>query len=559
MKAPLLGFIVCAITLVNCSIDYNEAEKFLEKYEGFKIPKLSPNEIQKHPSLQPSFIKALKKMQKYAGIPITGKLDDLTMETMRKPRCGNPDGENEDHENDNKEKRYAVASKWYKTHLTYYIKGSTYTYDLDNKKVEEAVAQAFKYWSDVSALTFERRYSSYNVDIIMYFAKKSHGDSNPFDGPGGVLAHAYFPTNGDVHFDDDEAYTLRSYAGTNLLQIATHEIGHSLGLQHSSIKSAVMAPYYYGYSPNFALQPDDINGIRSLYGSNRPTTPVYTSSTTKTVKSTVKTPVNSYPDPCSLTSIDTFFESKNGFFYVFKGEYYWKLNRYADLQSKIPTKISDGFPGLPNDIDAAFMWFSKSTYFFKGDLYWRFRDGVMQSGFPRRIGKDGFRGVPNNLDSAFVYKGNNVIYFTKGNLYYRYENFRVKDNYPKQFDRIWEGLPAGVDAALAYVNEYNYFFKGSQYYRFNPSTFSVDKGYPKSIAQWWFRCYDSVQDAPSDVRVAEDSDSTERETENDREPINLVENKSLSEIDEEGLLSNAATLKISIIMATSLVVFKLLF
>lgn len=63
-----------------------------------------------------------------------------------------------------------------------------------------------KDWSDVAPFTFiESQTTSANIKFL--FARLDHGDGYSFDGPGAVLAHAYSPTNGNTHFDEDEYWT----------------------------------------------------------------------------------------------------------------------------------------------------------------------------------------------------------------------------------------------------------------------------------------------------------------------------------------------------------------
>ena len=58
------------------------------------------------------------------------------------------------------------------------------------------------------------------------FERRSHGDEDSFDGKGGTLAQAFFPIYGEnVHFDDEEDWTVNSFLGTSLLMSASHDWG----------------------------------------------------------------------------------------------------------------------------------------------------------------------------------------------------------------------------------------------------------------------------------------------------------------------------------------------
>ena len=99
------------------------------------------------------------------------------------------------------------------------------------------------------------------------FFKETHKNcSFKFDKAGGTLAHALFPDDGILHFDDDETFTDGVSSGTNLFSVTLHEIGHLLGLSHSQINIAIMHQTYKKYDPNMALTDDEKRGIEYIYG-----------------------------------------------------------------------------------------------------------------------------------------------------------------------------------------------------------------------------------------------------------------------------------------------------
>jgi hypothetical protein len=91
-----------------------------------------------------------------------------------------------------------------------------------------------------------------------------------YDFGSSTLATAYLPPAannfsiaGDVQFNTAQTWVLGDTGGYNLFTVAMHEIGHALGLGHSSNYYSVMYPYYVG--SRAGLGADDINGIRALY------------------------------------------------------------------------------------------------------------------------------------------------------------------------------------------------------------------------------------------------------------------------------------------------------
>ncbi|KAK7307183.1 hypothetical protein VNO77_40013 [Canavalia gladiata] len=82
-----------------------------------------------------------------------------------------------------------------------------------------------------------------------------------------VLAHASAPTGGSFHFDADEDWkpdvTNSSEPDTvDLESVAVHEIGHLLGLAHSTVNTAIMYPYISARTRKVELTKDDIDGIQ---------------------------------------------------------------------------------------------------------------------------------------------------------------------------------------------------------------------------------------------------------------------------------------------------------
>jgi predicted Zn-dependent protease len=169
---------------------------------------------------------------------------------------------------------FVTVRAWDHTNLTYFFQNGTN--DIAGNDEQNAVRAAFQIWADYAPLTFTEVTNANSADIVILWGAGNHGDGFPFAGVNGVLAHAFFPPPngnfaGDIHFDEDETWTMLErpdgFQPMDLVTVAAHEIGHALGLDHSNVNCALMNPFYNG--SHRYLAPDDIAGIRFLYGTRQ--------------------------------------------------------------------------------------------------------------------------------------------------------------------------------------------------------------------------------------------------------------------------------------------------
>ncbi|KAJ3585027.1 hypothetical protein NHX12_013750 [Muraenolepis orangiensis] len=369
-----------------------------------------------------SVVTAIEAMQRFYGLTVTGTVDSNTIAAMSRPRCGVPDKFGPELKTNLRRKRYAVQGlKWDKSEITFSAIPLTFR-EIPYDQIRDQVD----------------RYA----DIMLSFSEGFHGDSTPFDGEGGFLAHAYFPGHnigGDTHFDLSEPWTV----GGNV----------------------------------------DQGGIQTIYGTKSGGPPPPPRPTKPWVP---EEPVQG-PDVCE-GHFDTIAVLR-GEMFVFKDKWLWRVRNNKVLPG-YPMPIGHFWKGLPSNINAAYERDDGKFVFFKGDRYWEFSESSMSKDSPKSL-KDLGSGLPRDkMDAALFYTPTGQTYFFRGTKYYRFneQSQTVDKDYPKPIS-MWSGAPDNIKAAIMSEDgSYTYFYKANKYWKFNNQYMKVQAGYPKSVLSDWMGC-----------------------------------------------------------------------
>ncbi|XP_077149435.1 matrix metalloproteinase-17 isoform X1 [Ranitomeya variabilis] len=504
--------------------DINRGVDWLTRF-GYLPP---PDPVTGQLQTQEELSKAIKAMQEFGGLKPTGILDEATLELMKTPRCSLPDLSQSAPAR--RKRNVQPVTKWSKRNLSWRVRTFPKESSLGHDTVRALMYYAFKVWSDITPLNFHE-VAGNNADIQIDFSRADHNDGYPFDGPGGTVAHAFFPgeqhTSGDTHFDDEESWTFRSsdIHGMDLFAVAVHEFGHAIGLTHISAMESIMRPYYQGPVGDplkYNLPYDDKVRIWQLYVSHMASnpSPSLTPGVRESVSPTAKPEVSGAeehpflpdlpenrstiqprkdePDRCN-THFDAVAQIRGEAFF-FKGKYFWRLTRNKHLVSLQPAQIHRFWKGLPLNMDSVDAIYERTTdhkiVFFKGDRYWVFKDNNVEEGYPRPITDFG---LPlGGVDAAFPWPPNDKTYFFKDSLCWCYNEreHRMDDGFPIE-TALWKGIPATLDDAMGWSDGATYFFKGKEYWKVLDNKMEAEQGYPQSTARDWLVCSDMQSDGPS--------------------------------------------------------------
>ena len=328
---------------------------------------------------------AIRNLQGFAGIDMTGEIDAETKKLIKQKRCGVQDVSlGFRNKREIRVKRYNLqGQRWSHNNLTWSLRKTPRDLYVSRDLIRRELTYALNVWSRHTQLTFTETYDDEHADIQIFFFSKYHGDGYPFDGQGSVLAHAFFPgagRGGDVHFDEDENWSDRREINrdvTSLFAVAVHEFGHSLGLSHSTERSSLMFPWYSSIPQDYSLPHDDMEAIQYLYGEidNRPATTPVTTASPRTTSTTRKPPRRVHIDATSPDKCNTNFDAVavlRGEMWVFKNNYFWRINKDGGSRED-PMELRSFWYGLPshvNHVDAVYERSDHDIVFFVGKKYY---------------------------------------------------------------------------------------------------------------------------------------------------------------------------------------------
>jgi hypothetical protein len=162
--------------------------------------------------------------------------------------------------------RFRPNGRWQTDEVTWNI--ISFHPDIPEADQLAQAARAFDAWSAVAALKFTRT-DSPDANIKINFVDNPSGAPGACAAADGFLGRTFFPgtrNGGTVELCDDAPFSLDPDDGQiDLFTVLLHELGHAIGIEHSTEDGSIMGPAYLGPVAGPALT--DARAAQRIYGS----------------------------------------------------------------------------------------------------------------------------------------------------------------------------------------------------------------------------------------------------------------------------------------------------
>ncbi|XP_051513694.1 matrix metalloproteinase-17b [Myxocyprinus asiaticus] len=524
---------------------------WLTKYGYLPPPDPSTGQLQAWTAVT----QAVKKMQKFAGLDDTGVLNEETLQLMQTPRCSLPDDEDQTiqssalHSEMQSQRTKRAVSAWARRNINWRLRSYPASSKLSRETIRSLVYYALRVWADPTLLEFHEVRGPEGADLQIDFLLGSHGDGYPFDGAGGSVGHAFFPSDpdraGGVHLDAEEEWAFRQPAteGTDLFTVLVHELGHALGLTHSSVRQSVMRPYYQGPLGDplhFSLGHHDLQHVTALYGkrgnhipTDRPllvTEPELRQRHGGIHRLThmyrhTHSHFDSSVDRCN-TSFDAVAKIRGEIFF-FKGQHMWRVSR-GGLVSVRAVSVQRLWSALPSSVPPLRAVLERHSdhaiIFISGSQVWLFKDLSLQEGFPQPLSAL----APE--DSEGCWQG---LHWdpTQGVVWGSLREDRERGEMPEESE-VWRELIEGGVNGIIMENDdggdfkgFTFVFKGNSYWKFNHPGSAPEEGYPRPLATDWLDCPQPSSYSPGDISLISDFGRQELREQTGQRTVDQIRHK----------------------------------